>query len=99
MDLVDDYPGWMHGKQSNNSHQTRFIREGTMMHAPDISNRTGAHTFLVAHGTACTFYSDAARHSWHQNPETKPDLISVTQYIESRSVNVINHAALYELTS
>jgi len=33
------------------------------------------------------------------NPETKPDLFSVTQNIESRPVNVINHAALYELTS
>jgi hypothetical protein len=49
--------------------------------------------------TAPHTLSDAARHSWYQNPETKPDLISVTQYIESRSVNVINHAALYELTS
>jgi len=55
MDLVDDYPGWMHGKQSNNSHQTRFIREGTMMHAPNIGDRTGARTFSIAHGTACTF--------------------------------------------
>jgi len=33
------------------------------------------------------------------NPETKPDLFSVTQNIELRPVNVINHAALYELTS
>jgi len=97
MSRVDDHPGWMHGKQSNNSHQTRFIREGTMMHAPNIGNRTGAHIFLLR--TARHVLSDAARHSWYQNPETKPDLISVTQYIESRSVNVINHAALYELTS
>jgi hypothetical protein len=49
--------------------------------------------------TARHALSEAARHSWYQNPETKPDLISVTQYIESRSVNVISHAALYELTS
>jgi hypothetical protein len=65
MGLVDYHPGRMHGKQSNYSHQTRFIREGTMMHAPNIGNRTGAHTLLIAHGTAYTCYSDAARHSWY----------------------------------
>jgi hypothetical protein len=73
---MEGHPGWMHRKQSNNNHQTRFIREGPMPHTPNTGSKTGAHTFSIAQGNACTFYSDAARHGWSKNPESKPDIFS-----------------------
>jgi hypothetical protein len=89
----------MHKKLANNNHQTRCIREKTMMQTPAIGHETCSNALSVEQGNAGTFKSDAARHSRNKYPETKPDCILVTQNIESRSVNVINHAALYELTS
>jgi len=70
-----------------------------MMPAPDTGLKPVSNAYSVEHGNADSLESDAGRHSRSINPENKPDLFSVTQNIESRPVNVINHAALYELTS
>jgi hypothetical protein len=78
-----------------------------MMQTPNAEHETGLtriihegfNTLSLGQSITCAFDSDAARHSRNESPETKPDLFSITQNIESRSVNVINHAALHELTS
>jgi hypothetical protein len=55
-------PGWMHEKQLNNSHQTRFIREGFMMQTPIAGSKTGSNALSMKHGNTHAFDSDAARH-------------------------------------
>ena len=87
----------MHTQLSNNNHQNPLYSGRN--HDANAGLKSISNANSVEHGNAYAFESDAGRHSRNIHPENKPDLFSVTQNIESRPVNVINHAALYELTS